>query len=109
MDNRQPCARHIVNLEEKYAEHVPAQVVSLLETGVMTDRGKIYVYNALHALVRTSKPFSSLPTAARPYSLVSPPPGAAKWHELQQRFIDELDAVRALRAMGHVRLKGENR
>ena len=65
----------------------------------MTDRGKIYVYNALHALVRTSNSFSSLPTAARPYSLVSPPPGAAKWHELQQRFIYELDAVRALRAM----------
>ena len=102
-------ARHIVNLDEKYAEHVPAQVVSLLETGVMTDRGKIYVYNALHALARMSDSFLTLSTADRLYSLVSPPPGAAKWHELQQRFIDELDAVRALRAMGHVRLKGENR
>jgi hypothetical protein len=92
-------ARHIVNLEEKYAEHVSAQVVSLLETGVMTDRGKVYVYNALHALVRTIKSFSSLSTAARPYSLVSPPPGAAQWHELQTRFTDELYAIRALRAM----------
>ena len=92
-------ARHIVNLEEKYAEHVPAQVVSLLETGVMTDRGKIYVYNALHALARMSDSFSTLSTADRLYSLVSPPPGAAKWRELQQTFIDELDAVRALRAM----------
>ena len=63
-------ARHIVNLEEKYAEHVPAQVVSLLETGVMTDRGKIYVYNALHALARMSDSFSTLSTADRLYSLV---------------------------------------
>eukprot|EP00966_Prymnesium_polylepis_P056102 1297938-Prymnesium_polylepis.1 len=53
MDNRQPWldTSSNVNLEEKYAEHVAAQVVSLLETGVMTDRGKIYVYNALHALI----------------------------------------------------------
>ena len=65
----------------------------------MTDRGKIYVYNALHALIRMSDSFSTLSTAARLYSLVRSPPGAAKWRELQQTFIDELDAVRVLRAM----------
>eukprot|EP00966_Prymnesium_polylepis_P234408 5422406-Prymnesium_polylepis.1 len=43
-------ARHIVKLEEDYAEHISASVVPLLETGVVAERGKIYVYSALHAL-----------------------------------------------------------
>ena len=70
-------ARHIDNLEETYAEYVSPSVVSYLETGVVHDRGKIYVHNTLQALVHTSASFLSLPTAAKPYSLDNPAPGPA--------------------------------
>ena len=93
-------SRHLVNLQEEYAKHVSANCVSLLETGVVTDRGKIYVHNNLHALVRTCASYQALPTAAKPYSFDNPAPGATFWRDAQQAISQGLDACRASRREG---------
>jgi hypothetical protein len=91
-------SRHLVNLQEEYAKHVSANCVSLLETGVVTDRGKIYVHNNLHALVRTCASYQALSTAAKPYSFDNPAPGATFWRDAQQAISQGLVALRAERA-----------
>ena len=91
-------SRHLVNLQEEYAKHVSANCVSLLETGVVTDRGKIYVHNNLHAHVRTCASYQALPTAAKPYSFDNPAPGATFWRDAQQAISQGLVALRAERA-----------
>ena len=90
-------AQHLVNLKETYAEHVTPAVVAYLETGVITERGKIYVHNHLHALVRTSQSFVSLPTAEKPYSFDNPAPGARHWREAQEKFAQAIIQLRAER------------
>ena len=91
-------SRHLVTLQEDYAKHVSPSCVSLLETGVVTDRGKIYVHNNLHALVRTCASYQALSTAAKPYSFDNPAPGAKFWREAQQAISQGLVALRAERA-----------
>ena len=65
-------SRHLVSLKETYTSYVSPSVVALLETGVIAERGKIYVHNHLHALMRTSDGFLSLPSAEKPYSFDNP-------------------------------------
>ena len=65
---------------------------------MVTDRGKIYVHNNLHALVRTCASYQALPTAAKPYSFDNPAPGATFWRDAQQAFSQGLVALRAARA-----------
>jgi|EP00966_Prymnesium_polylepis_P026637 hypothetical protein len=83
-------ARHIVNLKESYSERVSAAVVSLFETGVVTERSRVLVHNKLHALVRTSPSFASLPTALKPYSFDNPAPGARFWRDAQTTYVDAI-------------------
>eukprot|EP00966_Prymnesium_polylepis_P099200 2297716-Prymnesium_polylepis.1 len=72
--------------------------VSFLETGVVTERGKIYAHNNLHVLVRTYPSYQALPTVAKPYSFDNPAPGAIFWRDSQQAFSQGLVALRAARA-----------
>eukprot|EP00966_Prymnesium_polylepis_P029925 695335-Prymnesium_polylepis.1 len=58
-------SRHLVNLQDEYAKHVSPGCVSFLETGVVTERGKILAHNNLHVLVRTCPSYQALPTAAK--------------------------------------------
>ena len=101
-------ARHLVNLKETYTEHVSPSVVAYLETGVITERGKIYVHNHLHALMRTSKSFTSLPTAEKPCSFDNPAPGARFWRGAQEEFASAITKLRERRiAAGDSEPRGE--
>ena len=90
-------ARHIVTLLETYSKHVPAQTVSLVETGVIFDRSRIVVFNKLHALVRLSPSFNGLPTMQKPYSFDNPAPGAVFWRTAQDTFLADVAAEAAAR------------
>jgi hypothetical protein len=61
-------ARHMVKLEEDYAEHGIgfSRIRSSRRAWSLAERGKIYVHNALHALVRMSPSFSTLSISAKP-------------------------------------------